>query len=103
MIANMDFLKGAGAVMTGGASGIGLGVAEALAAQGCYVVIGDVNSAEGEKVAASNPMFKFVKCDVEKKSDLEAMATACESLPCGSASVWFNNTGCVITCVAETE
>ncbi|BGP20880.1 hypothetical protein JCM10213_003378 [Rhodosporidiobolus nylandii] len=40
------------AVVTGGASGIGLGITEHLLEQGARVVVGDVNVAQGQKVVA---------------------------------------------------
>ena len=46
-------LNGKTAVITGGASGIGLATAEALAAAGAHVFIGDIAEKEGEAVAAA--------------------------------------------------
>ena len=40
------------AVITGGASGIGLGTARALARQGCDVVLADVNERRLEEAGA---------------------------------------------------
>ena len=46
-------INGKTAVITGGASGIGKATAEALADAGAHVIIGDLDAANGEAVAAS--------------------------------------------------
>ncbi|KAI7520974.1 hypothetical protein KC331_g19976, partial [Hortaea werneckii] len=45
------FMKGKTALVTGGASGIGNGVVQALAQNGAVVVIADINGEDGEKAA----------------------------------------------------
>ncbi|MFZ2239716.1 MAG: SDR family NAD(P)-dependent oxidoreductase [Gordonia amarae] len=45
-------INGAGAIVTGGASGIGAASAQALAERGATVVIADLNAEAGEKLAA---------------------------------------------------
>jgi NAD(P)-dependent dehydrogenase (short-subunit alcohol dehydrogenase family) len=65
-------LNGKVALVTGGASGIGAGVARRLAASGVRVVIADVDVAGGEAVAADVGGF-FVRTDVSLLDDNEAV------------------------------
>ncbi|MDP9461972.1 MAG: SDR family NAD(P)-dependent oxidoreductase, partial [Actinomycetota bacterium] len=51
------------AVVTGGASGIGLATARRFAAEGAHVVVGDVDPASG-KAAAEQVGGLFVQVDV---------------------------------------
>jgi NAD(P)-dependent dehydrogenase (short-subunit alcohol dehydrogenase family) len=65
------------AVVTGGASGIGLALARAFAAEGCRVVIADIEDAALEKAAASLPDGTLtVRADVSRLGDVEALAAA---------------------------
>jgi NAD(P)-dependent dehydrogenase (short-subunit alcohol dehydrogenase family) len=65
------------AVVTGGASGIGLALARAFAAQGCRLVIADIEEAALEKAAASLPEGTLtVRTDVSKAADVAALANA---------------------------
>ncbi len=74
-------LKGAVAVVTGGASGIGEAVAKGLAAKGAQVVIGDMDPKGLERVAgeitAAGGAVAFAKCNVtsdEQVADLMDLA-----------------------------
>lgn len=49
----MNTVEGAGAVVTGGASGIGAAMARRFAAEGARVVVNDINAEAAEAVAAS--------------------------------------------------
>ena len=65
------------AVVTGGASGIGLALAHAFAAEGCRVVIADIEDAALEKAATSLPEGTLtVRTDVSRLGDVEALAAA---------------------------
>ena len=62
------------AIVTGGASGIGAGVARAFAAAGAKVVIADILEAEGAALAAeSGPGCRFVATDLRRDEDIERL------------------------------
>jgi 3-hydroxyacyl-CoA dehydrogenase/3-hydroxy-2-methylbutyryl-CoA dehydrogenase len=68
--------KGAGALVAGGASGLGEATARALAAAGATVVVADLNAERGEAVAAElGGAASFVEADV---TDEAAVAAAVE-------------------------
>ena len=84
-------LEGRVAVVTGGASGIGLASVRRLADEGARIVIGDVDPASGEAAAAEVDGI-FVKTDVTSAEDVATMfRTAKESY--GSIDIAFNNAG----------
>lgn len=65
------------AVVTGGASGIGLALARAFAAEGCRVVIADIEEAALKEAASLLPDDALtVRTDVSKIEDVEALAAA---------------------------
>jgi 3-hydroxyacyl-CoA dehydrogenase / 3-hydroxy-2-methylbutyryl-CoA dehydrogenase len=69
-------VEGAGALVAGGASGLGAATARALSGAGASVVVADLNAEKGEALAAElGPAASFVKCDV---SDEAAMGAAVE-------------------------
>jgi NAD(P)-dependent dehydrogenase (short-subunit alcohol dehydrogenase family) len=59
-------------IVTGGASGLGEATARMLAAAGAKVLIADMNSERGQKVAADIG-GRFVKCDVSSENDGKAV------------------------------
>ncbi|NVJ50453.1 MAG: SDR family NAD(P)-dependent oxidoreductase [Gammaproteobacteria bacterium] len=72
----MEFAN-AKAVISGGASGLGAGVARAIVAAGGQVALLDINAEQGEKFAAelgSNALF--IKTDISQEADVVA---ACET------------------------
>jgi NAD(P)-dependent dehydrogenase (short-subunit alcohol dehydrogenase family) len=81
------------AVITGGASGIGLALARGLAAQGCKVVIADIEQSALDKAATSLPDDTLtVRTDVSKLSDVEALAAAAVER-FGHVDILCNNAG----------
>ncbi len=84
------------AVITGGASGIGLATAKLLAANGARVVIADLQEDQGaEAVRAiqdAGGQARFIRTDVTKRDDQLAMiAFAVQEF--GSADIFHNNAG----------
>ena len=84
--------QGKRAVVTGGASGIGRATALRLAEEGAEVLIGDVNVADGEEIAAtSNGRIRFQRTDVTQAAEIEALMLAADAA--GGLDVVFNNAG----------
>lgn len=84
-------LEGKVAVVTGGCSGIGLATVRRFAEEGAKVVIGDLDDANGERIAEEIG-GAYVHCDVTDKDQVDALfATAKERF--GSVDVAFNNAG----------
>ena len=84
--------QGKRAVVTGGASGIGRATALRLAAEGAFVLIGDVDEAGGRDLAeTSNGRIAFRRCDVTRTEDIQALMEECDAG--GGLDVVFNNAG----------
>lgn len=91
-------LKGKTALVTGSTSGIGLGIAKALAAQGAHVILNGFGDADGPKaeVAALNATaggkVAFHGADMSKPAEIEAMMQfAAEQF--GQVDILVNNAG----------
>ncbi len=84
-------LRGRVAVITGGASGIGLASARRLAREGATVVIGDLDEAGGT-AAADEIAGLFVSVDVTDPDQVNALFEAANSRY-GSVDIAFNNAG----------
>ena len=87
----MDRLSGRVAVVTGGASGIGLASVRRLASEGARVVVADLN-AEAGKRAAEEVSGLFVATDVTDPDAVERLFATANS-EYGSVDVAFNNAG----------
>jgi NAD(P)-dependent dehydrogenase (short-subunit alcohol dehydrogenase family) len=89
-------LNGAVAVITGGASGIGHGIAVAFADAGAHVVVADVDLEAAERVAAEiggrGVRSLAVHTDVARAESLEALAEAAYEA-FGVVNVLCNNAG----------
>jgi NAD(P)-dependent dehydrogenase (short-subunit alcohol dehydrogenase family) len=90
-------LTGRRALVTGGAQGLGEGMAQALAAAGATVAVADVQDEAGEKVAAGlGDGHTFVHLDVTDDANWEsAVAEAVARL--GGLDIVVNNAGIEIT------
>lgn len=84
-------LEGKVAVVTGGCSGIGLATVTRFAQEGAKVVIGDLDDANGTRIASEIDGL-FVKCDVTDAEQVNALFAAAKSTY-GSVDVAFNNAG----------
>jgi 3-hydroxybutyrate dehydrogenase len=95
-------LKGKTALVTGSTSGIGLGIAKALARQGANIVLNGFGDSEGPKaeVAALGVKVGYHEADMSKPAQIEAMMRyAAETF--GRVDVLVNNAG--IQHVAKIE
>ncbi|MEJ5977472.1 SDR family NAD(P)-dependent oxidoreductase [Novosphingobium sp. PS1R-30] len=88
----MDLSDVRHAFVTGGASGIGLGIAEALAARGAAVTLADIDAAALALATAGRERFRGVVLDVrDREGWVRAKAEAEAAL--GPVDVLVNNAG----------
>jgi 3-hydroxybutyrate dehydrogenase len=87
-------LKGKTALVTGSTSGIGLGIAKALARQGANIVLNGFGDSEGPKaeVAALGVKVGYHGADMSKAADIEAMM-AYAAKEFGRVDILVNNAG----------
>jgi len=86
-------LKGRVAVITGGASGMGLATAERFIDEGASVVIADFNADAGQAAAERlGDRCRFTRCDVAVEDDVAA-AVALATDAFGRLDIMFNNAG----------
>ncbi|HEY2112532.1 MAG TPA: glucose 1-dehydrogenase [Dongiaceae bacterium] len=86
-------LAGKTAIVTGGGSGFGEGIARKFVAEGAWVLIADRDPAAGERVAASlGKMAHSVTADVTVDSDVAAMVETA-LLEFGGLDILVNNAG----------
>ena len=95
-------LKGKTALVTGSTSGIGLGIAKALAAQGANIVLNGFGDVEGPKteVAALGVKVAYHGADMSKPAEIEDMIKFAQA-QFGQVDILVNNAG--IQHVARVE
>ncbi|RYG22010.1 MAG: SDR family oxidoreductase [Burkholderiales bacterium] len=81
------------AFVTGGASGIGLGIANALAERGLNVTIADINEEALEQVVATRAnQFRGVRLDTRDRDNWQSAKTEAENA-FGPVDILINNAG----------
>jgi NAD(P)-dependent dehydrogenase (short-subunit alcohol dehydrogenase family) len=95
----MDDLRGAGAVITGGASGIGLATARVLGRAGVHVLLADIEPAALDAAVAGLRSEGIdahgASCDVRSLASVQATAdTAFATLP--AVQIVFHNAGVAV-------
>ena len=96
-------LAGRRVLITGGARGLGAGMATAMAAAGASVMLADVLKDVGEQTAAEIPGARFVELDVTDDTQWEA-AVAHTVTALGGLDVVVNNAGIEVTSlIVDTE
>ncbi|OAA53344.1 oxidoreductase, short-chain dehydrogenase/reductase family [Cordyceps fumosorosea ARSEF 2679] len=88
-------LDGKVAIVTGGASGFGKGIAEKFVREGAKVIIADLSQTNGHPVAAELGCT-FVKTDVTRRADWEAVLAAALATY-GQLDIVINNAGATYT------
>jgi len=95
---NLISLEGKTAVVTGAASGIGLGIAKLLSAYGAKVAMVDVNprcGEEAEKLRAEGREAVFLPCDVRVETEVsKVVSEVCNQL--GGIDILCNNAGVTV-------
>lgn len=102
-----DPFKDRVAVITGGASGLGLAMARAMAGRGAKLVLADIDEASlveaGREFAQAGTPVLGVRTDVTDRNSVEALAEACFS-HFGGSHIVCNNAGiAVMGSVANAE
>ena len=87
-------IQGKVAVITGGASGIGAGLAKRFAAEGARgIVLADLNLERAQGVAKeAGPNAIAVQCDVSREADIQALVAAARG-KFGQVDIFMSNAG----------
>jgi len=89
----MKQLEGKIAIVTGGAQGFGEGIVRLYVAEGARVVVADLDVRRGQALAAElGANVHFVRCDVSKRPDIDALIKACVD-NYGAPDIVVNNAG----------
>ncbi|WP_131745449.1 3-oxoacyl-ACP reductase FabG [Frankia sp. Cppng1_Ct_nod] len=90
--APVGLLEGKAAVITGGAQGLGLAIAQLFVAQGARVVLADINVDKATEAAKELGPAIAVRTDVTKEDDVAQLVEACQR-EYGRIDVMVNNAG----------
>lgn len=86
-------LDGKVAVITGAASGIGLGTVELFAAEGCQVIAADIQDEKGRMLEQRfKGQVRYAHCDVTQEGEIAA-ALGLAQAEFGGLDILFNNAG----------
>lgn len=86
-------LEGKVAMITGAASGIGLGTLELFVSEGAKVIAADVQDEKGALLERRFPdAVRYARCDVTSEADIAAAVALAESA-FGGLDIQFNNAG----------
>lgn len=86
-------LEGKVAMITGAASGIGLGTVELFVSEGAKVIAADIQDEKGAMLERRFPdAVRYVRCDVTSEADIAAAVALAESA-FGGLDIQFNNAG----------
>jgi 3-oxoacyl-[acyl-carrier protein] reductase len=89
----MSRLDGLTAIITGGASGFGLGIAQAYVGEGARVIIADIDEARAVEAADGLGQWAAaIACDVTSADDMNAVVERCLA-DFGRLDVFVNNAG----------
>ena len=91
----MALLAGRTAVVTGGAQGLGLAIAERFIAEGARVVLGDLNLEATQSAAeglGGADVARAVRCDVTSAADVDGLIAAAIEV-FGGLDIMVNNAG----------
>ena len=86
-------LKGQRAVITAGAAGIGLAIANCLAKAGAQIAVCDVDENALTACRAAHPDWTVLHCDVSSRTDADAFMQAVHQVFGGQLDVLVNNAG----------
>jgi len=90
-----DRLAGKVAAITGAASGFGTVTARRFVAEGCRVLLGDIQEGPGRALADElGDSARFLRCDVTREDDVAALVDAAQT-EFGRLDIMFNNAGIV--------